>query len=144
MPPGTTVKLKVWRDGKTQDMTVKLGELPETAEKAGPGENSSGALEGVEVQDLTPEIAQQLNLPRGHPRCRGHLGRSIEPRGSRRLDRGMVIQEVNHKPVTNLQQYKQALAGAWQPAGAFACQPRRSHALHGRRTALTTVTAVVA
>ena len=113
MPPGTSVKLKVWRDGKSQDVNVTLGELPaETAEKGGPAENSSGALEGVEVQELTSQLLQQLNLPSS---THGVVVTSVDQSSAAAaagLDRGMVIQEVNHKPVNNLQQYKQALAGS--------------------------------
>jgi serine protease Do len=112
MPPGSSVKLTIWRDGKSQDVTVNLGELPETAEKAGVGEATGGGLEGVEVQDLTSDLAQQLNLPSG---THGVVITSVDPSSAGAaagLDRGMVIQEINHKPVNNLQQYKQALAGS--------------------------------
>src|SRR5271168_5103135 len=34
MAPGTSVKLDIWRDGKTQDYSVALGELPEKTEAA--------------------------------------------------------------------------------------------------------------
>src|ERR1700730_10748669 len=61
-PPGTAVKLKVWRDGRTQDTNLTLGELPEKAEKVSEAEGGGGALEGVEVENVTPEMAQQLNL----------------------------------------------------------------------------------
>lgn len=112
MAPGTSVKMKVWRDGKSQDVTVTLGELPEKAEAAEPGQNSEGALEGVDVQNLTSEIAQQLNLPSN---VKGVVVTQVDPSSpaaAAGLDRGMVIQEVNHKPVGNISQFKQALAGA--------------------------------
>jgi serine protease Do len=112
MAPGSQVKLQVWRDGKTQDFTVTLGELPEKEEKASEGENSSGALEGVEVQNLTPEIAQDLNLPAG---TRGVVVTSVDPSSpaaTSGIDRGVVILEVNHKPVNNIAQYREALAAA--------------------------------
>jgi serine protease Do len=108
--PGTPVKLKIWRDGKAQDVNVTLGELPEKSAKMGPGENSGGALEGVEVQDLTPDVEEQLDLPAG---TRGVVVVSVDPASSAAaagLERGAVIQEVNHKAVNNVQQYKQALA----------------------------------
>jgi serine protease Do len=112
MAPGSSVKMKIWRDGKSQDVSVTLGELPEKAEQSGPGETSEGALEGVEVQNLTSDLAQQLNLPAS---TKGVVVTQVDPSspaGSVGLDRGMVIQEVNHKPVNNISEYKQALAGS--------------------------------
>ncbi len=112
MPPGASAKLTIWRDGKSRDMTVNLGELPETAEKGGTGESNEGALEGVEVQDLTPDLAQQLNVSAG---THGVVVAQVDPSSPASavgLDRGMVIQEVNRKAVNNVDQYKQALAGA--------------------------------
>ncbi len=112
MAPGSTVKMKIWRDGKSQDVDVTLGELPEKAEAAEPGQNSEGALEGVDVQNLTSDLAQQLNLP---PSTKGVVVTQVDPSSqaaSAGLDRGMVIQEVNHKPVNNITQYKQALSGS--------------------------------
>ncbi len=110
--PGTTEKLKIWRDGKTRDVSLALAEFPEKEAKGGPGENSSSALEGVEVQDLTPEIAQQLNLP---SETHGVVVTSVDASSDAAaagLSQGDVIQEVNHKPVSNIEQYKQALAGS--------------------------------
>jgi serine protease Do len=111
-PPGTPVKLKVWRDGKTQDTNLTLGELPEKAEKASKGEEGGGALEGVDVENVTPEIAQQLNLKAN---TRGVVVTSVDPSsaaGSVGLRQGDVIQEVNHKPVTNVEEFRHAIAGA--------------------------------
>jgi serine protease Do len=110
--PGTNVKLEIWRDGKTQDVNVQLGQFPEKAENAGPGENSEGALEGIHVQELTSDIAEQLNLPAG---THGVVVSDIDPASSASsadVQRGDVIQEVNRKPVSSIEQYKQALAGA--------------------------------
>lgn len=110
--PGTAVKLQIWRDGKTQDVSVTLGQLPEEADKAAPGENSSGALQGVEVQELTPDLSQQLDLP---AKTRGVVVSDVEPSSlaaAAGLDRGDVIQEVNHKPVASIEQYRQAVAVA--------------------------------
>ena len=112
MAPGTSARMKIWRDGKAQDVTVNLGELPEQAEKQGPGENSEGALEGVEVQNVTPDLAQQLDLPAG---TKGVVVTQVDPSSAAAsvgLDRGMVIQEVNRKPVNNVEEFKRALAGS--------------------------------
>ena len=110
--PGTAVKLQIWRDGKTQDLSVTLGELPEEAAKAAPGESVGGGLQGVEVQELTPDIAQQLDLP---AKTLGVVVTDVEPASAAAaagLNRGDVIQEVNHKPVANIEQYRQAVAAA--------------------------------
>jgi len=110
--PGTNVKLEIWRDGKTQDVNVLLGQFPEKVENASSGENSEGALEGIHVQELTSDIAEQLNLPAG---THGVVVSDIDPVSSASSDdvqRGDVIQEVNRKPVSSIEQYKQALAGA--------------------------------
>jgi serine protease Do len=112
MAPGTPVKLQIWRNGATQNVSLNLGELPETAEKEGPGETSGGALEGVEVQNLTPDISQELNLA---PGTHGVVVTSVDqasPAAAAGLSRGDVIQEVNHKPISNTGEFQQALSGA--------------------------------
>ncbi|MGA7919789.1 MAG: DegQ family serine endoprotease [Candidatus Acidiferrales bacterium] len=115
MSPGTTVKLGVWRDGRTQDFNVTLGELPEKAAAASENEQSGGeGLEGVEVQELTPDIAQQINVP---PGTHGVVVTSVDPLSPAAaaqppLDRGDVIQEINHKPINGVNDYRQAMAAA--------------------------------
>ena len=110
--PGTSVKLGVSRDGKVQDFTVTLGELPEKIAQAGTGnESAPGGLQGIEVQNLTPDIAQQLQLPVG---TKGVVVTSVDPSSpaASELNRGDVIQEVNHKPISNVEEYRQAIAAA--------------------------------
>ncbi len=115
MAPGTTVKLDIWRDGKLQDYSLTLGELPEKTEAAeNSGSESGGGLEGMEVQELTPEIAQQLNLG---PGTHGVVVTSVDPSSPAAaaqpaIGRGDVIQEINHKPIKNLSDYRQAIAAA--------------------------------
>jgi serine protease Do len=110
--PGTSAKLKIWRDGKSQDVNVPLSEWPDESTKATSSEDNDSAIEGVEVQDLTSDIAQQLNLA---PGTRGVVVTSVDPASpaaSAGLERGFVIQEVNHKPVNNIRDYRRAVAGA--------------------------------
>jgi serine protease Do len=116
--PGTDVSLELMRDGKAQDVKVTLGELPEkSASTNEPGENStSGGLQGVEVQALTPDIAQQLQVPSG---TSGVVVSSVDessPAAAAGLQRGDVIEEVNHKPVSSVAQYRQALSAAGNQA----------------------------
>jgi serine protease Do len=68
--PGTEVTLTIVRDGKEQQIKVKLGELRGANERGGDSEGQeeglqgTGARLGITVQPLTPEIARQLGLPR--------------------------------------------------------------------------------
>ena len=115
--PGTSVQLKVFRDGKTFELPVTLGQLPEkggtfaSASEGGSGQNSSKALEGVQVENVTPEIAQQLNLPAS---ARGVVVDSVDQSSAAAeagLTRGDVIVEVNHKSVNNMTEFRAAMAG---------------------------------
>jgi len=113
MPPGSNARLQVWRDGKMQDINVMLGELPaDKSASTGSDETSTGGLQGVDVQELTPDIAHELNIP---PGTRGVVIGSVDSSSAAAeagLERGNVIEEVNHKPVANIEQYKQAVAAA--------------------------------
>jgi serine protease Do len=110
MQPGSEVKLKVMRHGNANDMTIKLNELP--TEQANAKTEDGGrdqALEGVEVANLTPETAQQLNLP---PTTTGVVVTEVNPSSPMAdsgLRKGDVIQEVNHQPVKNVSEFENAL-----------------------------------
>jgi serine protease Do len=112
LAPGTTVKLQIWRGGTTQDVSLTLAEYKEQDAKEASGEATGSALEGVQVQDLTSDISQQLGLPAG---TRGVVVSSVDPSSpaaASGLNQGDVIQEVNHKSISNTSEYQQALAGA--------------------------------
>ncbi|MGB7022774.1 MAG: Do family serine endopeptidase [Candidatus Acidiferrales bacterium] len=116
--PGTPVQLKIFRDGKTLEVPVTLGELPESGRtstsalgEGSSGENSSKALEGVQVENLTPQIAQQLNLPAS---AHGVVVDSVDQSSAAAeagLQRGDVIVEVNHKAVNNMAEFRAAMSG---------------------------------
>ena len=73
--PQTDVKLEVFRAGKTQTVTVKLGDQPASLAMGGQGEGDSPAAReadapagtpriGVALEDLTADISRQLGLRR--------------------------------------------------------------------------------
>ena len=113
MAPGTSVDLTIWRDGASQNVKVTLTQLTEQNAQVRQNEsNGTGAMQGVQVQDFTPDMADQLQVPNG---THGVVVTSVDPASpaaAAQLDRGMIIQEVNHKPVSNVRDYKQALASA--------------------------------
>jgi serine protease Do len=110
--PGASVTMKVWRDGRSEDFKITLGTFPEKSAKFEGGESAGHALEGLHVQDLTPDIAQELQIPAG---TRGVVITSVDassPAAAAGLDRGFVILEANHKPVSNVSQYRAAIESA--------------------------------
>jgi serine protease Do len=111
MQPGTSVQLKVVRDGAIRDFTAQLGDLPGTqATNREQGSNhSDSALAGVSVDNLDPQTARELHLPANTP---GVVVTNISPSSPAAdsgLQRGDVIQEVNRKPVTNTSEFEQAV-----------------------------------
>ncbi|MFZ0211930.1 MAG: Do family serine endopeptidase [Candidatus Acidiferrales bacterium] len=118
--PGTTMHLKVFRDGKTFEVPVTLAVgAPEQADITGgqsaqpaePSDNGGKALSGVRVEGLTSDIAQQLGVPMS---TKGVVVDSVDQSSDAAdagLQRGDVIQEVNRKPVTNVEEFRSALAG---------------------------------
>jgi serine protease Do len=108
--PGTTVHLKISRDGQIRDADVTLGELSEKETASNAGETAPSVLKGLEVQNLTPSIAQDLGI--SEP-THGVVITSVDPSSAAAnagLQRGDVIQEVNRKPVHNVSEFHQALA----------------------------------
>ena len=111
--PGEVAKLDIYRNGQKRQMAVTLGELPDqpTAAKETPATNED-AMEGVQVQALTPELAQQLKVPAS---THGVVVTRVDPDSQAAegmLQRGDVIQEANHKPVATPEQLRAAVKDA--------------------------------
>jgi serine protease Do len=108
--PGTTVHLKILRSGQEREVAVKLGELPEKASQAAPGQPGAGSLmQGVQVQTLTADIAQQLGIS---PATKGVVVTSVDPGSAAAaagLQRGDVIEQVNRQPVGSAREYERAV-----------------------------------
>jgi serine protease Do len=115
LAPGTRVNLKVVRDGVTKDFALvlatnnELAKLNKGGDQNAPGGGSETALEGVQVDNLTPDAIQQLNLPAG---TKGVLVTDVDE-NSAAADAGLrpndVIERVNHKPVTSVSDMDAAL-----------------------------------
>jgi serine protease Do len=106
--PGSIVSMTLLREGKEMEVKVKLGERPnerggQTPAPAEPEEQSYQKL-GLSVQDLTPDIAEQL----GYKNEKGVLiadvasGSAAEDAG---LARGDLIKEVNRIPVSTVKEF---------------------------------------
>jgi serine protease Do len=110
MQPGTKVNVTVLRNGAEREFPVTLAELPtETAKADHENAAPESAMEGVSVENVTPETARQLGLS---PNTTGVVVTDVDPSSqaaANGLQRGDVIQQVNRKPVRNTAEFKQAL-----------------------------------
>lgn len=105
LPPGASLDLDVWRDGRTLDLDVKLGQLDEIA--ALPVRKY-----GIETLELVEAHARQLlqaNVTFGVYVERVAPGSKAAQVGIRE---GMVITAVNRSPVRDRQQLAQGFARA--------------------------------
>ncbi|MDQ6760846.1 MAG: DegQ family serine endoprotease [Acidobacteriota bacterium] len=115
MAPGTNVNLKVFRSGAYKDVGLTLAELKASTAANGdsgpnvPGGGEKGAMQGVSVQALNSDIRQQLQIPEG---TKGVIITDLEddsPAAQAGLRQGDVIEQVNRKPVTTVQQFNAAV-----------------------------------
>jgi serine protease Do len=107
--PGSEAAVKVIRDGAQKTFKVKLGELPGSAvarnDKGRPASTSAtrDALDGVTVDDLSPDARQQLQIPDA---VKGAIVTDVQ-QASNAADAGLaendVIVEINHHAVTSAQ-----------------------------------------
>jgi serine protease Do len=110
MTPGTAVHLKVLRSGAERDFTVTLAELPTEQASVEPNSGESKSeLSGISVQDVDARTAHQLGVPAN---TAGVVVTKVDPSSAAAdsdLQRGDVIQEVNHKPIRNTADFEAAM-----------------------------------
>jgi serine protease Do len=115
--PGDSVHVELFRKGKSQQVTVTLGDrAAQFAASATAGEGPAGPTStarelGLMVQDLTPEIAQQLNaqdrsgvvVARVTPDC-------LADRGG--IARGDIIARVDETAIESTEDFQAAMSKA--------------------------------
>jgi serine protease Do len=118
--PGTTVPVKILRGGKDMTLNIKVEELDLDAEngtqqgsKDSPDVESGGGF-GLTLNNVTPDIERQMELPRG---TKGAVVTDVDPDSpaARTLQAGDVILSVNRQPVSNATDASQLLKAV--PAG---------------------------
>ncbi len=111
--PGMVVKMKIIRNTAERELSVRLGEMPAQAARGGEeGGGEGGALQGLSVDELAPQIARQLGLP---ARTKGVVITEVQPgslAGEAGLRSGDVIQEVNHRQVSSVAEFEGAVREA--------------------------------
>src|SRR6267378_6156819 len=113
---GQSVQLSVWRKGQSIKVPIKTGELPSEIARASnalptqpspPTQESVGKF-GLQVQELTKDVAERLHLPVQQ----GVVVTDVEDNSiaaSQDIQREDVITEVDGKSVTNVKSFREAL-----------------------------------
>jgi serine protease Do len=117
--PGSTATLDILRDGKAMALKVVLGQRPEDLNAQGGPEGGGGsekapsgsALAGVSVQNLTPGIRDQLNVPSS---VQGVVVSDVDQNSPAAgyLSRGDVIESIDRQPVQNIADFNRLAAAA--------------------------------
>ena len=135
------VELEIVRDRKPLNVTTQVKEQPANYETAGvtprPGESepespgqpndeqaSRGPLASIHVDELTPQMARQLDLPNN---VRGVVVTNVDPdSGAAELQKGDVIEEINQQPITSVSDYNKIAASldSSQPQVLSVCRHR--------------------
>jgi serine protease Do len=116
---GQNVELTIWRKGQTMKLPVKTGELPneiarasndEPIKPAQPKQEDVGKF-GLQVQDLTKEVAERLHLGVQQ----GVIVTDVSDNSiaaQQDIQREDIITEVDGKPVNNVASFREALTKA--------------------------------
>ncbi len=121
--PGSQVTLDLIRDGKPMKINVTLGQRPtalnwteknhensDNNEEQNENDNSGNAtVRGISVENLTPDLAQQVNAP---PNTHGVVVDDVDqstPAASAQIGQGTIITSVDRKPVNNVADFKRLM-----------------------------------
>jgi serine protease Do len=112
-PPGAVVKLLVLRDGAEKTISVTLGTFPEQPGEAAEAEEDAGTAHlGMTLRNLTPEMAERLDLPAN---AKGALVWDVES-GSAADDsglrRGDLVVSVNGVAVEGTRDFESEIGKA--------------------------------
>jgi serine protease Do len=128
-PVGTKVGLKVIRDGREREMTVKVGEQPdETTVARVETAEPDNALSGLVVEDLDQETARELgfNLKRGVVVTRVEPDSGAEKAG---LLPGDVIREINKQPIRSVKDFEKVSSDVKKGGNVLILVNRRGNSL---------------
>ncbi|OPX35333.1 hypothetical protein B1H10_01455 [candidate division KSB1 bacterium 4484_188] len=99
LPPGSIAKMKIFRQGKFLQKTVRLTAAPKAI---GLAQKYQVPQLGFEIRELTRDILYQENLPLSTPGVFVFQVDRASPAGLAGLSIGSLIQRINEQPVKNL------------------------------------------
>jgi serine protease Do len=105
---GEKVKIKVLRDGKEKTFIVKIAKRQQAKIASSNMPYKKQEVFGIQVSDLTPEIANRLNLQE----TEGVVVTDVQS-GSQGDDKGVqardIIKEINHQSINSVDDYNNAI-----------------------------------
>ena len=122
--PGTMVRLGIMRDSRRQTVNVKLAERPTRGDEAAATDMLGGARRppapeprdeqrlGVAVRELDRSVVGRLEIPAG---IQGVVISRVDPTGpgfQALLRRGLIIMEINRRPVRSVADYERQVRAA--------------------------------
>ncbi|MFQ5442318.1 MAG: DegQ family serine endoprotease, partial [Thermodesulfobacteriota bacterium] len=111
-PPGKKIKLKVIRDGREKTLFIKVAKKKEEgAVEKEKKESAPDEKLGIDIQPLTPEIADRLGIKESRGVYISYV-KPGSPASKAGLRRGDMVKEINRKPVKNLSDYNAAIKEA--------------------------------
>jgi serine protease Do len=130
--PGTAVQLLVWRDGKTFEQTVTLGERPAESARAGQPQQTPSPRTpqearqtlGLDVQNVTRGLAQRFGYQPGE----GVIVTAVTPEGpasNAGIRPGDLIVSVNRQSVPSVDRFVAAVRAARKSGQALLLVRRR-------------------
>jgi serine protease Do len=106
MSPGTSITIGILRDGKPMTLHATVGQYHAPGQEASGNESGQAqhARLGISVQDLTPDLRHQFNVPDD---IHGVVVQSVQSGGpaDQYLTPGNVIVQVNRHPITSAQNF---------------------------------------
>lgn len=107
-PPNKEISLKIIRENTTEIKKATISELPADMQKSSKAEYNN-LLNGVSVQELTPETSGKLKLPK---KLKGVIVSDVDEDSpaAMMLLQGDVIQEINRQKITNVMEYEKVVS----------------------------------
>lgn len=101
---GKKARVDVWRDKNEVTLEVEIAERPENVEEITPVE-VEGAWRGMEVKEITPDLARQFGLEQKQGVVIVHV-KPGSPADESGLVPGDVILKINRQDINNLSDYQ--------------------------------------
>ena len=105
-PVDKTVKVEIFRDGKTRTVKVKIGKLDEGEGTVIAGDKEKGGVIGITAANVTPELVERYSLEGDE----GILVMKIDPEGpaaDANLRIGDLIVEVDGKTINSVKEFEE-------------------------------------